>query len=124
MAEFQEVCRQWRRMCLSFEDAAAQEYRPCAEKCPVGANPVCGELCNSTLNDLTKFETAIMKWAAEHPEPVYPTWWEWLENMGVVGKAKSEYSEVFDTICVGTRMFDHIPADIAQKLGIQPKEGT
>jgi hypothetical protein len=59
-----------------------------------------------------------MQWAAEHPEPQYPTWWEWLENMGIVSKAKSECSKFFDT----TRMYDNIPADIAQKFGIEPKE--
>jgi hypothetical protein len=69
---------------------------------------------------MAKVEEAVMSWVAEHPETVYPTWWEWLENMGIVSKANSESTRFFDT----TRMYDNIPADIAQKMGIVPKEGT
>ena len=70
-----------------------------------------------------ELEDFVVKWEEAHPEPVYPTWWEWLEDMGIVGKVKSEYSEIFDTICVETKMFNPIPADIAEKLGLKPKEG-
>jgi site-specific recombinase XerC len=60
----------------------------------------------------------IMKWAANHPEPVYPTWEEWLITQGVIKENPSGG--------VGypmPKLFEHIPADIAQKLGIEPKEG-
>ena len=117
MAEFTEVCKQWRRMCDSFGDKACQSYRPCAEQCPVGANPVCGELREASSEDIKKFESAVMSWAAEHPEPVYPTWRDLFERMGA------------NIRCDGTVQFQlfaadkPIPADIAQKLGIEPKEG-
>ena len=109
MAEFTEVCKQWRRMCDSFGDKACQSYRPCAEQCPVGANPVCGELREATPDDIQKFEWAVMAWAAEHPEPKYPSWEEYLCSIG---------------FCSYNSLSEPIPADIAQKLGLKPKEGT
>lgn len=55
-----------------------------------------------------------MRWDADHPEPVYPTWVEWFREMGVVSP-KQEYFHDW--------LLKPIPADIAQKLGIEPKEG-
>lgn len=113
MAEFQDVIKHWRRMCNSFGNKAANSYKPCMEICPVGANPVCGELSISTQEDVVNFEAVIMKWAAEHPEPVYPTWAEWLTSIGVYPKGWEIYQ---------TPLKREIPADIAQKLGIELKE--
>lgn len=101
MAEFQEVVREWQRMCKSF-----------AELCPVGSNPVCGELIEATQKDMEKFETAIMKWAAENPEPEYPTWAEWMIEQGLCGA---------DLGLITRKAYEHIPADIAQKLGLKPR---
>ncbi len=70
-----------------------------------------------------------MSWAAEHPEPVYPTWGEWLISVGAARKIPTgipfelpdrrivdpPWETVVDTNT-------HIPADIAQKLGIKPNE--
>lgn len=95
MASFQEVMKQWRRMC---------EMSQCI-KCPLS------EICTTdplsrTDVEIAKIEEAVSQWAEEHPEPVYPTWYEWLCSIGAWNKAS-----------------DPIPADIAQKLGIEPKEG-
>ena len=62
-------------------------------------------------------EQTIMQWAAEHPEPVYQTWREWLLSVGVIspGVAKDIW---FD---YNGRFNSPIPADIAQKLGLTPK---
>ena len=50
-----------------------------------------------------------MEWAEEHPEPVYPTWGTWLSE-----KYDYDLREI---------MYTPILADIAEKLGIEPKEG-
>ena len=129
--EFKEVCKQWRRMCDSFKESAASEYRPCAEKCPVGCNPVCGELDAATPQDIERFEAAVTRWAAENPVKVYPTWWEWLQAMGLIriqwnGPVLASMRlgvDDIDYISVKKKMLEHIPADIAQRLGLQPKEG-
>lgn len=130
MAEFKEVCKQWRRLCMSFDDKAAKNYRPCAELCPVGANPVCGELRESTQEDVEKFEAAIMSWAAENPEPVYPTWVEWLSKQDLVEIKEGQFVkrridayeyESKTVVILNANAAKPIPADIAQKLGIEPK---
>jgi hypothetical protein len=61
-------------------------------------------------------EAIIMVWAAEHPEPVYPIWAEWLKKHGIIGIDNGRPY-------VSQRAYDNIPTDIAQKLGIEPKEG-
>ena len=116
MAEFQYVMKQWRRFCKSHNN--------CGE-CEFDGKGICGE---AHLTDIpyADIELRIMAWAAEHPEPVYPTWGEWLERQGVVTLYYSlryeedgtSYYTPMDTIR------KPIPADIAQKLGIEPKEGT
>jgi hypothetical protein len=59
-------------------------------------------------------EGIVTKWAAEHPEPVYPTWEEWLSD-----KYNLAYNDDFRL----AMSREHIPADEAEKLGIEPKEG-
>jgi len=109
VADFVQTMKDWRRMCQHMEKIGGD--RSC-DICPLGG---CNAIYEDDGNtDCAEIEEKVAAWAAEHPV-VYPTWWEWLENMGIV-KAKSEGSRFFDT----TRMYDNIPADIAQKLGIEP----
>jgi hypothetical protein len=69
-----------------------------------------------------QIEKRVMKWAAEHPEPVYPTWGEWLYDMHVVSvqARQTPLPNLYYTI--ESAMLKPIPADIAEKLGIEPKE--
>ena len=100
MAEFSEVMRQWRRFCKSHNN--------CGE-CEFDGKGICGE---AHLTDIpyADIELRIMAWAAEHPEPVYPTWAEYLMHT---------YQDVSYARILG----ETIPADIAEKLGVEPKEG-
>jgi len=103
VAEFQNVMKQFDRMCKAnagcvncpLDDRDGEIYR-----CSIGA----------FVNNSERIEREIMSWAAENPEPVYPTWGEWLQRM----YNSMNYAGIFIT---------PIPADIAQKLGIEPKEG-
>lgn len=119
MAEFKVVAKEIERMCKTYQDKCR------TDECPLYLEDLCYAQAMSHIHDYEagELESVVMRWSKEHPAIEYPAWWEWLENMGIVSKAKSEYSEIFDTVCVGTRMFYPIPADIAQKLGIEPKEG-
>lgn len=57
------------------------------------------------------------EWAAEHPV-VYPTWGDWLAEYGVVIKDKvGENTYKYNTL---RKVTTPIPADIAEKLGIEP----
>ena len=108
MAEFSEVMRQWRRFCKSHNN--------CGE-CEFDGKGICGE---AHLTDIpyANIELRIMAWAAEHLV-VYPTWWEWLFSIGAVTR---KVQPDVAAMLIGTGLLDHIPADIAQKLGIEPKE--
>lgn len=71
-------------------------------------------------NNPGKAEKIIMAWAADHPEPVYPTWVEYLVGIGVI--PHEIRLETADAL-MDTHLLKPIPADIAEKLGLQPKEG-
>ena len=91
MAEFRKVMEQWRRFCKSHSN--------CGE-CEFDGKDICGQ---AHLSDVpySDMELRIMSWAAEHPV-VYPTWWDWLAARGLDPD-------------------DPIPADMAEKLGSEPK---
>ena len=110
MAEFQEVMRQWKRMCDAYttDDAAS-----CCKGCPMSGRG-CGAIYESGNADPDVIERETMSWAAEHPEPVYPTWREWF-----IGTGMWTHGLITDAV-----INKPIPADIAEKLGIEPKEGN
>lgn len=117
MAEFVQTMKDWRRMCKAIG-------RDSCDGCKLHAD---GNDCIAVYEgemDYAQAEKAITAWATEHPEPVYPTWKEWLEEQRVVvhfdsvdkhGK-KVKWELTNKSNCP-------IPADIAQKLGIESKEG-
>lgn len=110
MAEYAEVIRQFKRMCRYTN------YSRLPQDCPLYCK---GRGCNISHCRMLAFEdkkfaNVVMAWAAEHPEPIYPTWYRWLIMMGAVGSVEDLFSELQRPI----------PADIAQKLGIEPKEDT
>lgn len=112
MAEFKEVCKQWRRMC----EAANECDGNCVELCALAHNEFCGNLIQATDKDIENAETVIMEWAKENPEPVYPTWEEWLIAQGVIKENPNGVGWPMP------KLFERIPADIAEKLGAAPKE--
>jgi len=124
MAEFVQTMNDWKRMCLS--------YKSCSD-CPMMDEDGCAHvLCSeggiqSAVPEIQ--EAVIEKWAAEHPEPVYPTWIEWLKSMGIIpyldGRVvKHDYDDNYlnGHVNVNEIIFKPIPKDVAEKLGIEPKE--
>ena len=109
MAEFQEVMRQWGRYCKGY----TENHNDDCSGCPFEINGSCNSYAKDNAQYAEQIEKHVMAWAAEHPEPVYPTWYRWLIMMGAVGSVEDLFSD----------LQRHIPADIAQKLGIEPKEG-
>ena len=106
MAEhsFQEVMRQWVR---------ARKATRCRgeENNMLAVYPL--EAYDDTL--IANIEEHVMSWASENPEPVYETWLEFIKRYET-GKPKSDNGFIY---WMGTTP---IPADIAQKLGLEPKE--
>ena len=115
MAEFVQTMKDWKRMCNAI--GQEDEYTAC-DKCDLrdfGCPAIYEKECNSA--DWKHVERVVAKWAAENPEPVYPTWAEWLETVGVV-----DVNQDKGFILMKPEVKNHIPADIAQKFGIEPKE--
>lgn len=125
MAQFSEVMRQAKRMCEAFRDGNCS-------KCPIGnANVLeCGITVTSEM-DCEELERRVMQWAAEHPEHVYPSWNEWYKKSFqdayydgnrmcpmIFGDGENCNSESDCDKCRDRP----IPAEIAEKLGIKPKE--
>ena len=114
MAEYVEVMNQKRRMCNS--------YALCSMGCPLNDTDFCGKNSGEkTYADFLEVERRTMAWAAEHPEPVYPTGKEWLEEQRVVVHFNSVSEKGTKVKWKLTNKSNcRIPADIAQKLGIEP----
>lgn len=101
MAEYSEVIKQFKRMCKSVSPVQCTRG-----ECPMRCENI-GQCRKVAVEHPMEFEERVMAWVAKHPEPVYPTLAEWLRSIGLANH----------------RMIDPIPADIAKKLGIEPKEG-
>ena len=115
MAEFVDVLRQFDRMCW---------YYQCKRQCPMGCpmNGVNISQCRKVAFEQPEVtEKTVMAWAAEHPEPVYPTWYEYLCKINVIPGYLGD--KMLGQLVIERLMSQHIHADIAQKLGIEPKEG-
>lgn len=123
MAEFSEVMRQAQRMC----DHRRKRGLTCID---CDAMHICGfKIWDVGLDTLCADADAVMAWAAEHPEPKYPTWVEWLMKCGVLMPTMDTdivFAEDGKHLVTGVRFtlkaYEPIPADIAEKLGIEPKE--
>ena len=108
MAEFSELVRIKKRICAKYK-------KDNCVGCPI-SDDLCGIISISGYSDLEfkRLEDVIAQWAAENPEPVYPSWGEWLTEMYYPGWQDEYWMSIAE---------QPIPNDIAQKLGIEPKEG-
>lgn len=119
MAEYQEVMKQKQRMC--------RLYTYCSKGCPLNDIDFCGKNSGEKIQaDFAEVERRVMEWAAEHSEPVYPTWAEYLKTHGFPGGISIPLDCELRG-CPPIERFvwlaeNHIPADIAEKLGVEPKE--
>lgn len=114
VSDFAKTMRNWRRMCDTFID---QYGADCGKHCPLYYLDTCGairEVENGTYDNIAE---TVYAWAAENPEPVYPTFREWLIDIGVISDMYT-HSVIADKIAT-----THIPANIAEKLGLKPKGG-
>ena len=117
MAEFVQTMKDWRRMCKAY----TTDDESCCYGCPVAdfREHGCGAIFEmEDGTDWERYEGQIREWAAEHPEPVYPTWVEFLTDVGFVTTF-----DVSEGTAYSFNWDRQIPADLAEKLGLQPKEG-
>lgn len=121
MGDFVQTMKEMRRMCAHF--------RPTCNGCPLclekGTNEFCGEQPLDIRSDPALVEASVMRWAAENPEPVYELWGEWFEKRGDLIRGWHNATNIqWIAKTFGRLMCTPIPADIAEKLGLQPKEGV
>ena len=75
--EFVQMMKDWRRMCKAQDDTTCGA----CSSCPMGDE---GKSCTAVYEDefeavdFAHIEQTVTEWAAENPEPQYPTWKEWL----------------------------------------------
>ena len=126
MAEFFEVMKQVRRMCWSIS----------CDNCilPRGSDEMCiWEDAPARLTDevIAEIEAKTLKWAAENPEVRYPTWREWQREHfrdAAIMIRPCAFMRMVDAHCIDYNgrnsctdcAKQHIPADVAKKLGVQP----
>ncbi len=119
MAEFTEVMRQARRMCKANEDC---------KSCPIWntAKSFCG-IGATCYSDDGVTESIVMVWAAKHPEPTYPSWEDgWKQEFPYAievpcPKFFYDYTCKQEGDCKKCKL-SPMPAEIAERLGIKPKE--
>ena len=115
MAEYSVVMKEAKRMCWHYTQGGNHD------KCPMYPSCNVSQCRKIAFERPEEFEGRVMKWAEEHPEPVYPTWYAWLANNGVV-PIELHPDEAMLVTEIG--LLKQIPACIAEKYGIQPKEGV
>lgn len=122
MAEFKDVHRNMVRMC----DAMRAEDNGCAP-CPLDG--ICAKFITLSEDAIATIERVVTKCAAEHPEPVYPSWeegWKQLFPNGIDTPCPSEYDAKYGHDCVKLSCLNckrrSMPAEVAEKLGIKPVE--
>lgn len=122
-------------MCNAFVE---QHGNDCCKYCPLDQLKSCGAIWEIEEGTYGTIAEMVDAWAAENPEPVYPTWAEWLEEMGLtrrsVSIARTANAVEPDSMqgipglpfitLLSLKARSPIPADIAEKLGLKPKGGT
>ena len=113
MAEFADVMRQWVRVRKATASSAEENV--------LSVYPL-EEYDDALIADIEK---NVMQWAAEHPEPVYPTWGEWFVEHGYLVDGWQNATNAAWMANTALSIFmEPIHADIAEKLGVTEKLGV
>lgn len=134
MSEFVKTMRDWKRLCDKMDNKYG--IGACTN-CPLFSMGAKRSGCDAINTDWAanidwdKFASIVDAWAAENPEPVYPTWAEWLKEQDIVAvdvrplasSTTSGSSTYIQNVSTKPAFYRPIPADIAEKLGLKPKGG-
>jgi hypothetical protein len=116
MAEFVQTMKDWRRMCKVQEDTTCGA----CSSCPMGDD---GKSCMAVYEDefetvdFAHIEQTVTEWAAEHPEPVYPSIAKYLERFGIIIRRDGSLQADF------FKANEPMSAYMANLLDISPEEG-
>ena len=116
MYAFKEYVKQHIRMCMSFEGCNG---------CPLNWSNGERFCYDAYHSNWTWAAHVVMDWAAEHPEPRYPTWEGWYQECFPDAPLKCPRA-FMRTSCRSRYCYEclsePIPADSAKKLGVKPIE--
>lgn len=115
LTKFAQTMHDWQRMCKYFENHYDCNY------CPLKN---CGAIWEmDDITDWEKIEKSIDTWAAENPEPKYPTWREYLVNIGLIKETVLWNYNEQETIkyFLNEKAESPILPEIAEKLGLKPQ---
>ena len=121
MTNFAQTMHDWQRMCKYFDELYKEDS---CHFCPIKR---CGSIWEmSDITNWEEFEEIINTWAAEHPEPKYPTWREYLKKMGLITSTNVYFSnENGAGMKLENRLTEKankpIPAEIAAALRLEPR---
>lgn len=121
--DFVQTMKDWRRMCnaIQSENQKSPSGSWCSN-CPIEQFCVIDtEIKDSTDDVFRIIDERVQTWADKNKEPVYPTWYDYLHSIGILYNKHVAGGDV--TEIHWGNMMTPIPADTAQKLGLQPKEG-
>ena len=80
---FSEVFSEAQMMCKYVRKEVGGSRSNCQAMCC--AKKLCRlYLCHTGLESLEEEAEAVMEWAEKHPEPEFPSWWEWLVEQKVI----------------------------------------
>lgn len=128
MAEFVEVMKQALRLCGCHLTINKDYCEGCLLATEYGG-------CMFDLLEKVDpeiIERRVVDWAAEHPEPVYPSWAEGWKQL-FPDAAHTPCPEIYfgfkcdkdnEKYCFACKHYAPMPAKIAEKLGIKPKEAS
>lgn len=126
MSEFEKTMRDWRRLC----DFMTKKYdcHSCVN-CPLYGFACSGVFEMPENTDWRLLREKVDAWAAENPEPQYPTWAEWLKEQDIIAvdarprasSTTSGSSTYIQNVSTKPAFYRPIPSDIAEKLGLKPK---
>lgn len=132
MASFKEVCKQALRMAEA--ESKKDGCRPKYVALYIAVDGTYALSGGGTAVTAEELEKTIMKWAAEHPEPKYPSWIEaWKQAFPDVDTENPPCPRYFmckeksERICdLHDNCFDcknsPIPADVAKALNVKAIE--
>lgn len=128
MAEYMDLLKRTKRMCGDYFEAT--DGSCCG--CPLNEESLCRDapaFQHFTAEELKKVEQLVLEFEAEYPEPVYPTWAEWLLEIGggekkhieTGGYSGNTWVTDYETFVVA--LDSTIPDNTTRMLGVKPKEG-
>ncbi len=124
MAEFQDIMKQAKRMCVTVNDC---------DQCELMTDAGCRfAIFADDAKYSHEIEQIVMDWAAKHPEPRCPSWNEWQGANFQMAERAICAAHFMDAGAAGCYASGNscdkcrerpIPADIAERLGIKPIGG-